>query len=87
LFEALETTQQALAKSLTKLLDRYCLRKKIIVYVKTKGSNLNAMTNAFKFVVCCEILNLEESFQGYCFGHAFSKAYQYAKIENKCPNI
>jgi hypothetical protein len=31
---------------------------------------------------------LEESFQGYCFGHAFFKAYQYAKIDNKmCKNL
>jgi len=41
------------------------------------------MINALKFVVCCEILGLEESFQGYCFVHAFLKAYQYAKIETK----
>jgi len=41
------------------------------------------MTNALKFVVYCETLGLEESFQGYCFGHAFLKAYQYAKIETK----
>jgi hypothetical protein len=46
------------------------------------------MINAFKFVVCCETLGLEESFQGYCFVHAFSKVYQYAKIENKmCKNL
>jgi len=56
-------------------LDRYCERKEIITYVKDKGSNLNAMTNAFKFVVCCETLGLEENFQGSYFGQAFSKAY------------
>jgi hypothetical protein len=39
--------------------------------------NLNAMTYALKYVVSCESLGLEESFQGTCFGHAFSKAYQY----------
>ncbi len=59
------TTGQALAKSLIKLLDRYCLKKKIIDYVKYESSILNAMTNAFKFVVkCCETLGLEEIFQG-----------------------
>jgi hypothetical protein len=37
---------------------------------------------------CCETLGLEESFQGYCFGHAFSKACQYAIIEDKvCKNV
>jgi hypothetical protein len=46
------------------------------------------MTNALKFVVYCETLSLEESFQGYYFGCAFSKACQYAKIENKmCKNL
>jgi hypothetical protein len=33
------------------------------------------MTNALKSVVNCESLGLEESFQGSCFGHVFSKAY------------
>jgi hypothetical protein len=47
LFESLDTTQQALARNLTKLLDQYSLRKQIIVYVKDEGSNLNGMTNAF----------------------------------------
>ncbi len=41
LFETTETIGQASTKSLTKLLDKYGLRKKIIVYVKDKGSNLN----------------------------------------------
>ncbi len=37
LFEVIETIGQILAKSLTKLLDKYGLRKKIIVYVKMRG--------------------------------------------------
>jgi hypothetical protein len=73
---------------LTELLDRYCLKKKIIAYVKDEGSNLNTMINVLKFVVCCETLGLEESFQGYCFGRAFFKAYHYAKTKNKmCKNL
>jgi len=58
LFEATKTIGQALAKSLTKLLDTYGLRKKIIVFVKDEGSNFNAMTGALKFVVNCEFLGL-----------------------------
>jgi hypothetical protein len=46
--------------------------------VKDQGSNLNTLKNALKFVVKCETLGLEESFQGTCFGHVFSKACQYA---------
>jgi len=56
------------------LLNQYDLRKKIIAYVKNEGANLNAMTTALKFVVDCEVLGLEESFQRTCFGHAFFKA-------------
>jgi len=34
------------------------------------------------------MLGLEESFQGTCFGHAFSKAYQYATTEeNFCKDL
>jgi len=35
-----------------------------------------------------ENLGLEESFQGTCFGHAFSKASQYNTMEEKvCKNL
>jgi hypothetical protein len=37
LFEMIETTSQALTKSLTNLLDKYGLMKKNIVYVKDDG--------------------------------------------------
>jgi hypothetical protein len=83
LFEAIETIGQAVAKSLTKLLDKYNLRKKIITYVKDERSNLNAMIDALKSVVNYESLRLKESFQGTCFGHVFSKACQYGTIEEK----
>jgi phosphoheptose isomerase len=53
---------QTLARSLTKLLEKYGLRKKIIVCVKNEGSNLNAMTIALKIVVNYEYFGLEESF-------------------------
>jgi hypothetical protein len=62
LFEARKTIGQALTKSLTKLLDKYGLRKKIIVYVKDEGFNLNAMIGALKSIVNCEYLGLEYSF-------------------------
>ncbi len=66
-----------MAKKLTKLLDQYDLRKKFIAYVKDEGANLNAITTTLKFVVNCEVLGMEESFQGTCLGHAFSKTCQY----------
>ncbi len=64
LFEAVETIRQMLARNLIELLNAYGLRNKIIAYVKDEGSNLNTLTNALNFVVKCEILGLEESFQG-----------------------
>jgi hypothetical protein len=71
-----------MARNLIELLDQYDLRKKIIAYVKDEGANLNAMTTILKFVVDCEVLGMEESFQGTCFGHAFSKTCQYGKAKD-----
>ncbi len=73
---------------MTELLDQYGLRNKIIAYVKDEGSNLNTMIIALKSIIECEILGLNESFQGACFGHAFSKACQYVTIDKKvCRNL
>ncbi len=72
-----------MAKKLTKLLDSYALRKKIIAYVKDEGSNMNTMITTLKSIVSCDMLGLEESFQDIYFGHAFSKACQYAIIKEK----
>jgi hypothetical protein len=41
------------------------------------------MTTNLKSIVNCDMLGLEESFQSICFGHAFSKASQYDRIEEK----
>jgi hypothetical protein len=59
------------------------LKGKNIVYVKDEGSNLNAMSGALKFVVNCESFGIEESFQGTCFRHVFSKACQYGTTKEK----
>ncbi len=72
-----------MAKILIELLNKYGLRKKIIAYVKDEGSNFNAMISVLKFVVNCELFGLEKSFQGTCFGHAFSKACQYGITKEK----
>jgi hypothetical protein len=64
------------------------LRKKIIACVKDEGSNLNIMTIALKSIINCDVLSLEESFQGICFGHAFSKACQSTTtIEKLCKDL
>ncbi len=81
LFEAIEIIKQTLTRSLTKLLERYGLREKIIAYVKYEGFNLNAMTIALKLDVSYEFLGLKKSFQGTFFGHVFSHACQYGTTE------
>jgi hypothetical protein len=46
------------------------------------------MTIALKIVVNYESFGLEESFQGTCFGHDFSKACQYGTVKEKvCKNL
>ncbi len=47
-------------KNLTKLLDNYVLRRKIIAYVKDEGSNLNIMIAALKSIISCDVLGLEK---------------------------
>jgi hypothetical protein len=45
------------------------------------------MAFPLKYVVSCETLGLQKSF-GIYFGHAFSKACQYATIDEKmCKNL
>jgi hypothetical protein len=56
LFKVTKIIGQALVKSLTKLLNKYGLEKKIIDYVKDEGSILSAMTITLKHVVNCEYL-------------------------------
>jgi len=45
-----------------------------IAFVKNEGTNLNAMISALMYDVSYDIMVLEESFNGSCFGHVFSKA-------------
>jgi hypothetical protein len=62
LFGAIKITRQTIANNLTKLLDQYGLRNKIITYVKDESSNLNIMKIVLKFVVKCEVPGIDESF-------------------------
>jgi len=63
-----------LTDNVKELFDQYGLKRKIVVYVKNEKLNLNTMTIALKFIVKCENLGLNQSFQSTCFGHAFFKA-------------
>ncbi len=88
LLEAIETILQTLTNNLTKLLDQYGLRNKVITYIKDEGSNLYSMTTILKFVVKFEVFSLDENFQSSYFGHDLSKACQYATTnEIFCKNF
>ncbi len=83
-FEATYATNQSFANNLTKLFNKYWLRKKNhCLHVKDQGSNLNTTIIASKFIVRCESFNLDESFQCNFFGHVFFKACQYATTNKK----
>jgi len=73
LFEATKITRQTMAMNLSNLLYYFGLKKKIIAFVKNEGTNLNAMILTLMYVVSYDIMVLEESFNGSCFGHVFSK--------------
>ena len=83
LFKACDTSGAAMAVQLQQLLDKYNLRNQILCYVKDEGSNLVTMTNALKSVISCEALQVVVPFEGTCFGHAMSKACQYATTDDK----
>ncbi len=58
---------------MTKLLDSYALKRKIIVYVKDEGSNLNTMTTNLNSIVSCDMLGLEEVFKAFVLGMHFPR--------------
>jgi hypothetical protein len=88
MFEAIKTINQTLATNLIELFDQYGLRNKYIAYAKDEWSNLITLIYTLKSNVKCEVLGLDESFQGTCFGHVFLKACQYATINEKvCKNL
>ncbi len=88
LFKTSEITRQVLVRNLITLCDEYGLRKKIVAYVKKRRVNLNAMKITLKSMISWEIFGLDESFQGTCSSHAFSKTCQYGTTKDFfCKNL
>jgi hypothetical protein len=52
-------------------------------YIKNEGSNLNTLIFIFNFIVHCYAFQLACPFVKSCFGHAMSKATQYAIDDSK----
>jgi hypothetical protein len=76
---------------LTKLLDNYALRRRIIAYVKDEGSNFNIMIITLKSIVSCDMLGLEEIFRALVldvhfprFSNMLQQRKKFAKTYNMC---
>ncbi len=83
LFDALNITGATLAEIVKPLLTQYQFTKKIVTYMKDEGSNLNILELTIFQVVNCEPWQLTSPYVGACFGHAMSKACQYAILDEK----
>ncbi len=83
IFEVQNITCATMANQVKVLLDSFSLLDKVITYVKDEGSNLNTFTNALTNVVYYSPFQLACPFVGLCFGHAMSKATQYATNNTK----
>jgi hypothetical protein len=67
-------------KYLTNHFYHYNLWKDIIAYVKDGGSNLNVMIITLNFIVSCEAMGLEESFQGTFLGMHIPKIISMPRL-------
>lgn len=65
------------------LLHKFSLTKKIIMYVKDKGSNFQPYAITMNFVVSINVWACWSLFMGLCFGHAISKVFYNVIIEEK----
>jgi hypothetical protein len=68
---------------LKKLLDKFSLTKKIVVYVKDVWSNLQTCANALTSITSCNILTLLEPFDGSLLRSSLSKICQCVTINEK----
>jgi len=83
LFEVMDISDATMAPKLQKLLDRFSLTHKIMVYVKDERSNLQTCANALTSITSCTNLVLLEPFDGSYLGHAFPKFCQYTITHEK----
>jgi len=83
LFEAKGSFRVNLVGQLQVLFKKYKFTNKIICYTKYESTNLSTITNALKQIIICEKLAMYAPFEGVCFGHALSKACQYAISDEK----
>ncbi len=63
------------------MFEEYKLIKKIICYVKDKGTNLFTMINVLKQIIYHEKLRILAPFEGVCFGHAHFTTCHYVTFD------
>ncbi len=83
LFEMNETIKQSMATQLWYLLEKFGLLHQMIVFVKDEGINLTIIIAILHSIIDYEPLKILKVYEGTCFRHAMSKAYQYATNDNK----
>lgn len=87
LFEVPNAFGVVLVKIVKPFIIQFQLVDKVLVYVKNKDSNLNALENVLSITTSCKLLKLEKPFDGTYFDHVMSKVCQYATIYEKvCVN-
>jgi hypothetical protein len=55
----------------------------VFAVVKDKGNNLGTMDITLCSIIDCEPLKPLQLYEGICFRHVMSKAYQYAMNDDK----
>ncbi len=83
LFEVHDTTRLSMAGQLHSLIEKYDLMHHMIAFVKDEGNNLMFMATTLHSIVDCCPLKLQQVYEGMCFGHIMSKAYQYVTNDEK----
>jgi hypothetical protein len=78
LFETQNISGANIVEQVKSLLGSFGLLDKVIAYVKDEGNNLASFIIALTSIISCSTLKLVFPFIGSCFGHAMSKATQYA---------
>jgi hypothetical protein len=83
LFEVHDTMRFSMVKQLQALFEKFDLMHCVVAFVKNESNNLTFMATTQHFVVYCHPLKLQLIYEGFCFGHVMSKAYQCATNDDK----
>ncbi len=59
------------------MLEKFGLLHWAIIFVQDEGTNLVAMVATLHSIFDCEPMKIFRVYEGTCFGHVMSKAYQY----------